>query len=206
MNLPHESNKSGEGECTTPDAKMARRIIPIWLLILLLLLLYYSMVYFDVHGGWFHEEVYTPYNSVAEVANYQPVHEGCDLVRGSAVFETICGLCHNNDGAGKPGQAPSLVSSEWVLGSPNRLVRIPLVGLSGPIKVKGEQVFFASGMAAMGAALSDDDLANVLCYIRQAWGNKAAPVTPEQVKAVRTELGSRSTPITEAELLGLPEK
>jgi mono/diheme cytochrome c family protein len=52
----------------------------------------------------------------------------------------------------------------------------------------------------MGAALPDDDLAAVLTYIRQSWGNKASAITPEQVKAVRAAVGSRSQPWTAAEL------
>jgi mono/diheme cytochrome c family protein len=51
-------------------------------------------------------------------------------------------------------------------------------------------------MPAKGAALPDDDLAAVLTYIRQSWGNKASAVTPEQVKAVRTEVGNRTHPWT----------
>jgi len=58
-------------------------------------------------------------------------------------------------------------------GPPNRLIRIPQLGLNGPIKVNGKDMFFAAGMGPMGASLSDEDLANVLCYIRQSWGNKA---------------------------------
>ena len=55
-------------------------------------------------------------------------------------------------------------------------------------------------MPNMGAALSDDDLAAVLTYIRQSWGNKASPVTPEQVKAVKAKVGNRSQPWTAQEL------
>jgi len=54
--------------------------------------------------------------------------------------------------------------------------------------------------------LSDDDLAAALSYIRQAWGNQAPPVTPEQVKAIRAELGNRTQPMSADELLRLPEE
>jgi mono/diheme cytochrome c family protein len=59
---------------------------------------------------------------------------------------------------------------------------------------------FPSSMPAMGAALSDSDLAAVLTYIRQSWGNKAPEITPEQVKAVRAEVGNRTQPWSTAEL------
>jgi mono/diheme cytochrome c family protein len=129
---------------------------------------------------------------------YQPPVGGPDLASGKAGYEKVCGLCHGNDGMGKPGQAPPFAKSEWALGSPNRMIRIPLAGLAGPIQVAGTQ--FDLSMPAMGAALPDDDLAAVLTYIRQSWGNKASAVTPEQVKAVRAEVGNRSQPWTAEQL------
>jgi mono/diheme cytochrome c family protein len=190
----------------TGEPATGQRVLPIWLILLLFILLYWGMVYFDLHGAWFSQEVYAPYRSIAEIEAFQPRLEGADLRRGQVVFESVCGLCHNNDGMGKPSQAPPLAGSEWVLGTPNRLVRIPQLGLTGPIPVKGQSVFFPSGMAAMGATLSDDDLANVLSYMRQAWGNKADAITPEQVKAIRAQIANHSQPTTANELNTVPEK
>jgi hypothetical protein len=105
---------------------------------------------------------------------------------------------------GKPGQAPPFAGSEWVLAEGvNRLIRIPQVGLNGPVEVKGQP--WNLSMAGMGAPYSDDDLAAVLSYIRKSWGNKASVVTAEQVKKVRAELGNRSQPYTVDELKKLPE-
>jgi mono/diheme cytochrome c family protein len=188
-----------------PATKLERSTVPVWLFMVLFLLLYWGMVSFDLHGGWFNPQVYAPFHSIAEVQLYQPAREGPDLTRGKVVFENVCALCHNNDGMGKPSQAPRLAGSEWAQGSPNRLIRIPLLGLTGPITVAGEKVSFPAGMTPMGAALSDDDLAAALSYIRQAWGNKATPITADQVKAIRAALGNRTQPITPDELLGVPE-
>jgi len=176
--------------------------VPVWMIVLLFLLLYWGMVYFDQHSGWFSPEVYAPYRSTAELVMYQPPAGGPDLNRGKAVYENVCGLCHGNDGMGKPGQAPPFARSEWALGNPNRMIRIPLAGLAGPIQVNGQEWNLA--MPAMGAALPDDDLAAVLTYIRQSWGNKASAVTPEQVKAVRAEVGNRTQPWTATELNAIP--
>ena len=74
---------------------------------------------------------------------------------------------------GKPGQAPPFARSEWALGNPNRMIRIPWPGLAGPIQVAGTEWNLA--MPAMGAALPDDDLAAVLTYIRQSWGTRTGP-------------------------------
>ena len=165
------------------------------------LVLYGGMVYFDRQSGWFDPQVYAPYRSQEELAMYQPPTGGPDLARGKTVYENICGLCHGNDGAGKPGQAPPFAGSEWALGTPDHMIRIPLVGLTGPVKVKGQEWNLA--MPAMGASLSDDDLAAVLTYIRQSWGNQASAIIPEQVKAVRAAVGSRTQPWTAEELKAL---
>lgn len=180
--------------------------VPMWLMGLLFVLLFLGAWYFDLRGGWFNPQVYEPYTSVARLADFQP-RSGGDalLITGKRLFEANCALCHNTDGSGKPNQAPPLAGSEWVITEgANRVIRIPLLGLNGPIEVKGQQ--WNLNMAAMGAAYSDEDLAAVVSYIRNAWGNKAPLVTPAQVKAVRAEIGGRSQPYTPDELKSLPEK
>ena len=187
----------------TAELQVEHRPVPIWIFIALFLLLYWGMVYFDLHGAWFKPEVYAPYRSVAEVSEWQFHPEGPDLIRGKMVFENACALCHNPDGQGKPNQAPPLAGSEWVVGSPNRMIPIPLLGLTGPITVKGQQ--WNLSMTAMGAALPDEDVAAALSYIRKSWGNNASEITAAQVKAIRAELGNRNTPATADELQKRPE-
>lgn len=186
----------------TAEVEVGRRVVPVWLIFLFFLLVYWGMVYFDQRGGWFAQEVYIPYHSMDEVLKYQPPPIGDDPLRGRPLFEQTCAPCHNSDGSGKPGQAPPFVHSEWVVGSPDRMIRIPLVGLTGPIQVNGQE--YNLSMPAMGAGLKDDELAAVLTYIRHSWGSKDSKITPEQVKAVRAELGTRTQPWTAAELLAIP--
>lgn len=193
--LQDEANQSAEA-----GVAAGRSAVPVWLLFLLFVLLYWGMVYFDQHSGWFDPQVYGPYTSAAEVQLYQPAGGGSKEL-GHAVFEKYCALCHNSDGMGKPAQAPPFVKSDWVLGPPNRMIRIPLAGLSGPIQVNGQE--WNLSMPAMGASLSDEELAAVLTYIRQSWGNKASEITPEQVKAVKAQVGSRTQPWTAAELMSV---
>jgi len=187
-----------QGAAQIPEPRASTAPVPVWLFVLLFVLVYWAMVYFDRDSGWFSPQVYAPYRSVADLQLYQPPTGGADLARGKIVYENVCALCHNPDGNGKPNQAPSLAGSEWVLGNPNRLVRIPLAGLAGPITVKGESWNLA--MPAMGAAMSDDDLAAVLTYMRQSWGNKASEVTAEQVKTIRGQVGNRTQPWSGDEL------
>jgi mono/diheme cytochrome c family protein len=196
MNPQPQQPSPTPAEAAEPEAKLTP--VPVALFILLFLLLYWGMVFFDEHSGWFSPAVYAPYHSADELALYQPPTGGPSLLRGKEVYETICGLCHNNDGKGKPGQAPPFVGSEWALGEPSHMIRIPLVGLTGPVEVTGKQ--YNLSMPAMGAALSDDDLAAVLTYIRSSWGNHASVITPDQVKAIRAKVGKRTQPWTAAEL------
>jgi len=183
---------------TPPEAQARGATVPIGLIVLTVVLLYWGAVYFDERGGWFSPQVYAPYQTIAQIDRYQPRHEGPDLTRGKQVFETVCALCHGVDGEGKPGQAPPLAGSEWALGNPNRMIRIPLYGLTGTISVKGQD--WNLNMPAMGAALSPDDLSAVLTYIRSSWGNKAEPVAAEQIQSLKTKVGSHPLPVTVQEL------
>jgi mono/diheme cytochrome c family protein len=180
--------------------------VPIWLIVFMVLLLFGGTIYFDANGGWFNSNVYAPYRDISEVENYQLPKTGNEVVlRGRQLFHANCELCHNADGMGKPGQAPPMAGSEWVNAEGvNRLIRIPQVGLNGPLTVKGQEWNLA--MAPMGAAYSHEDLAAVLTYSRQSWGNQASAVTPDQVKAVRAAVAGHPMSYTVEELKSLPEK
>ena len=97
-----------------------------------------------------------------------------------------CVTCHQPTGAGLPGAFPPVAESEWVNGPVENLIRIQLRGIAGPIKVKG--VDYNSVMPAM-AQQTDEQVAAVLTYVRNSFGNSASAVTPEQVAALRTEVG-----------------
>ena len=104
---------------------------------------------------------------------------------------------------------PPLAGSEWVLNeSPNWVIAIVLKGLMGPIEVKGET--YNNVMAAQGGGLSDEDLANVITYIRRNadWGNdpNLPLVTSDQVKSVREEIDARTSMFTVEDLLKLYPK
>ena len=114
---------------------------------------------------------------------------------GKAQF-MVCGACHGQNGEGGP-IAPPLAVSDWVNGPVSNLVRIQLRGLQGPITVSGKEYNFPTGMAAL-AYQTDEQIAAVLTYVRNSFGNKAPAVKPEQVAALRSEVGK--PPITAAEL------
>lgn len=109
------------------------------------------------------------------------------MEEGKTQFMT-CGACHGAEGAGTPGLAPPLAKSEWVVGPVENPIRIVLRGLEGPIKVEGVDYDLPAPMAAF-SYLNDDQVAAVITYIRNSFGNKASAVTADQVKAFRGEVG-----------------
>lgn len=146
----------------------------------------------------------TPRQKKPDVPPLTPVEEK-RFKLGEAVYNATCYSCHKGNGLGQPGQAPPLADSDWVNGSPERLVRVALHGLSGPITVNDEK--WDLKMPGLGGSpiLNDDRLAGVLTYIRRAWGNYSAPVEPQLVAAVRAIAGDRARPWT-ADELEHPEK
>jgi len=171
---------------------------------LTLMLLFLGSVYFDHHSGWFSSKVYGPYTSKDEVELYQPKSGAvAQAAHGKQVYEFVCGACHGVDGMGKPGQAPPLAGSEWVnANGSHRLAQILLDGLNGNLQVEGKD--WNLNMAAMGAGLSDADLAAVLTYIRTSWGNKAGAVTADDIKAIRAAVGGHPS-ISAGQLKAIPE-
>ncbi len=183
---------------------------PIFLIALFALLVYWGMIYLDDHGGGFNAKVYAPYQSLAELEESQPVTSGPEqMIRtGHKIFTANCEVCHLASGLGSANGCPPLVGSEWVIGGgPNRIIRLVLNGGTGPITVKGQQ-YNQQGttMTPFGGTFNDEQIAAVLSYVRNEWGNKADVVKPEQVKKVRAETTSRQTNWTPQELQGIPDK
>ena len=181
-----------------------RSVAPMWIIVVTLALLFFGGLYLDSHGGWGAPKLYAPYQSIEQLESFQPGTGGASLSRGKSSYDAVCGICHGADGLGKPGQAPALAGSEWVTAKNyNRLAHIPLAGLNGPIKVGGKDWNLA--MAAMGAALPDENLAAVLTYIRSSWGNKAGEVTPDDIKKIRAEVGGSPQALSAEQLQAMPE-
>lgn len=108
----------------------------------------------------------------------------------------VCGACHGQNGEGVEGAGPPLANSEWVTGPVSNLVKIQLRGLKGKIVVAGKEYEFVAGMAPM-AYQTDEQIAGVLTYIRNSFGNKAPAVTPEQVAPLRGEVGKPQIDVSE---------
>jgi mono/diheme cytochrome c family protein len=125
------------------------------------------------------------------------------LARGRQAYQT-CVACHQASGLGVAGVYPPLAGSEWVTGSEQRLIRVLLHGLNGPIQVKGNT--YNGLMPAFGKVpgggynWNNERIAHVLSYIRHEWGNNASFITKEQVDEVLKAEATRAKPWTQDEL------
>lgn len=104
---------------------------------------------------------------------------------GEKVYKQYCFACHQMDGNGVPGNFPPLTETEWVNGDKERLIKLVINGMEGPIEVKGET--YNNVMTAHGF-LSDEEIAGVLTYVRSNFGNNSSAVTVEEVQQVRASL------------------
>ncbi|MCW1926021.1 cytochrome c [Luteolibacter arcticus] len=119
------------------------------------------------------------------------------MAKGQATY-MMCMACHGPAGEGGP-VGPPLAGSEWVTGPVSNLIRIQLRGLQGPMHIKGALYTPLAPMTPIIATQDNETIASVLTFIRNSFGNKAAPVLPDQVEKLRSELGKPM--LTEAELI-----
>lgn len=202
-----EANKPLLPEGAEPTAQLRDSAwIPL-VVVLLGFMVYWAWGYIDDNSGRFDPLVFEPYASTNQLVEFLPKGESdVMLAKGKTVYTKICAPCHMESGTGDATRfIPPLNGSEWVVApGPNRLARIVLHGLNGPITVKG-QTYGGAAMLAWKDVLNDEDIAAVLTYVRSSWGNKAKPVTPEQVKSIRTATADRSDNWTAEELLKVPD-
>lgn len=117
---------------------------------------------------------------------------------GEEIYMTRCLSCHMTNGEGVPGVFPPLAGSEYVTGDKGRVIRMILHGLTGEITVK--DVTYSGMMPPWGGFLTDEQVAQVLTYVRSNFGNEAEAVTTEEVAAVRAAVGERKDAWTMEEL------
>ncbi|BDS07940.1 hypothetical protein NT6N_29800 [Oceaniferula spumae] len=124
--------------------------------------------------------------------------------RGKEVYITkaACFGCHGEDGEGLQNLGPPLDQSEWVTGDVTRLTKVLLHGLTGPIKVNGKKYSPPLAMPGLNAntAITDQDLADVMTYVRNCWENKASVVDAAAVTKTRAATKDQEQPYTSKEL------
>ena len=102
-----------------------------------------------------------------------------------------CATCHQPDGNGLPPAFPPLAGSVWTSGDPERLIKLTLHGMMGPFELNGKKYDGLVPMTPFGGMLKDDEVAAVLTYVRNSFGNKAPVIQPAQVTAVRNATKGR---------------
>ncbi len=177
--------------------------LPLLLLGVMSACILFSAIYLGRYSGGFDPLVYDEriLPGMLDAGAPAPVAPDPKTV-GKRVFATICSTCHQVTGLGLPGIYPPLAGSEWAAGPDERIIRIVLDGVSGPITVKGAS--FNNAMPAFGPQLKDEQIAGVLTYVRSEWGNHAPAVSVDKVKQIRAQVGGRSGPWTPEELLKIP--
>ncbi|MDF1838436.1 MAG: c-type cytochrome [Planctomycetota bacterium] len=124
--------------------------------------------------------------------------------RGRVMYETkaACSSCHGPTGDGLPNLGPPLRNSEWVTGDVTRLTKILLHGMTGPVTVAGTKYTPLLPMPGIGAnrAIGDQDVADLITYIRNSWGNHADVGEADEVEKVRAATTDRRTPYKESDL------
>ena len=206
MSLDLKNPPSKAKDEAEPKAEFAPT--PVLLIGLFALLFFLGLVYLDNHAGGFNPQVYQPYASLDDLKASQMVGPiDPHVAEGKRVFGQACAVCHQASGLGSTTVGcPPLAGSDWVQAEgPNRIIRIVLNGLTGPVEVSGGH-YGTGTMVPFKDAFNDQQIADVLTYIRQEWSNKAGPVKLEQVKAIRTETASKPDNWHADELLQVPVK
>jgi nitrite reductase (NO-forming) len=151
-----------------------------------------------IFSGRTNEEVFQPGTHLSQLlAKTAPVGEGTVLSqeelmqRGQQVFSTVCFACHQSNGQGLPNTFPPLAGSDFLMADKDRSIRIVLSGLKGDVTVNGAK--YHGEMPK--PPLSDDQVAGVLTYVRNSFGNTGPAVTLADVLRVKRQLeGSGALP------------
>jgi mono/diheme cytochrome c family protein len=178
----------------------ARETLPVWLYIVCGVALFLagsSYAGIDFGPGYYDQGMG---GGNEETAALPPVVEDTSpMAVGKKLYDGNCASCHQKSGAGQPGSYPPMVGSEWVLGSKPMLASILLDGVAGPLSVHGGE--FGSNVMPAWASLSDENLADIMTYIRGTWGNTGDAAKAEDVTAARTKDASRATPWAQPDLM-----
>jgi mono/diheme cytochrome c family protein len=177
-----------------PDEGARYKLLPIGILFALSGLILFSGTYLNRYAAHYSASIF---NENAKPTSGEPAAVKIDpVVAGQSAFNAVCITCHQATGQGVPGIYPPLAGSEWVNGPSARVISIVLYGLKGDIHVEGH-VFNAAAMPVFGQVSgsaynwSDEKIASVLTYVRQAFGNKSGPISADEVAATRKATGDR---------------
>jgi mono/diheme cytochrome c family protein len=173
--------------------------VPMFIIFVFSAMMFWSGWYVQRYSGNFRPDIFDHQWDPSRVA--QKSDKPFDpIAAGKRLFSQNCQQCHQAHGEGIPGVYPPLHDSQWVLGDPQRLGKLVLGGMSGPLVVKGQ--LYNGNMPAF-SHWTDQKVAAVLTYIRQEWGHAAEPISEADITAIRQAMGTRSKPWSPEELTAL---
>ncbi len=172
-------------------------VIPIFMIFLMSGLILFGAIYAVHRSDDFDSLGYDETRRRFAWADTGPTEGPPPFVIGERLYAANCAMCHQQNGEGLAGAFPPLNQTEWVTGPEDRLIKILLNGLVGPIEVRGNTY---NGVMPGFNNWSNDQIAAVATYIRQAWDNDAEDVTSETVGEVRGVVGGRTSPFTVEDL------
>jgi nitrite reductase (NO-forming) len=145
-----------------------------------------------IYSGKQQDEVYlsdrlsnlAPVSAAVQASKQGTLTQAQQSEAGGILFKGTCSTCHQESGEGLPGVFPPLAKSDLLAAAPARAIEIVVNGLTGPLTVNGKQ--YDSVMPPM-SQLNDDEVANILTYVLNSWGNKGPAITAAQVAQVRAK-------------------
>lgn len=140
----------------------------------------------NVFGGKSEEKVYQPGEAISEEASEENIESAVaerslaeKLERGKTIYSQTCFACHQATGTGIPNAFPPLAGSDFLNADAHRAIEVVKFGLTGEVEVNGN--VYNSAMPKQN--LSDEEIASVLTYVYNNWGNNKTEVTTEMVKS-----------------------
>ena len=174
--------------------------LPIILIFLFAGICFWGGIYIVNHGGEFRWDAYDPEFASSHAPLKIPEKSLFEI--GEKIYINQCAQCHQSAGNGIVGVYPPLANSRWVLGHQEVLARILINGLNGKIEVLGK--FYNGNMPAFGPSglnLKPKQIAGVLTYIRQEWGNEGSDITVDTMNEYMSMYEQRTAPWTAVELM-----
>lgn len=172
--------------------------MPLFFVALFMVLAFWAGIYLVHYSGDFGPFHYDETKRAGSMEDTGP-REVDMMALGKRIYNQNCVACHQASGMGLPGVYPPLVASDWVQDNPERLIKVVLAGLAGPVVVNGNE--YNNAMTAFGR-LSDQQIAAVLTWLRTdpEHQNNSYPVSEELVAEVRAAYGARTDPWSQQEL------
>lgn len=115
-----------------------------------------------------------------------------NLVGGAKIYQQFCSACHQMNGKGASGRFPPLINTDWVTGDKERLIQVMLKGMEGSLEIDGEVY---NGVMPQHSFLKDQEIAQVLSYVRSSFGNEASGIEETEVGELRKKQEESGEPI-----------